>query len=95
MLIIRESEEHYFYVMAWRSVGKKTGPAKNEEFDLYDDAAKCFEKFCKSFGYVQLCEYIGEKRKLIMEYPESEDKPASRKEHNSRNSDYYYGNKQK
>ena len=72
-LYIRESDNHYFYVMAWEQEDKSSSPAKKKKFDIYDDAMKLYDSLCKKYPFVQIFEYIGGKRKINHEYKKSEE----------------------
>ena len=59
--------------MGWREKGKKTAPVKKKKFDIYDDAVDYYKELSKTCGFVQMFEYIGGKRKWIMDTEDSKN----------------------
>lgn len=63
---------HYFYVMAWKSKDKRTAPAEKKRFDIYKDAVKYYDALSRKYSYVEMFEKIGESRKPIMNTEDDE-----------------------
>jgi hypothetical protein len=61
----KEKDNHYFYVMGWKTDDKKSAPYKRCKFDIYDEAVQFFKDISKVCKYVEMFEYIGGKRKWI------------------------------
>lgn len=65
-MVIRETEDsHYFYVMAWTKAGKTNAPKEKKKFNIYADADEYYDKLSSKYGYVEMFEYIGGKRKFL------------------------------
>lgn len=72
--IFEAGESHYYVVMGWRHNRKKNAPDFNERYYRYDEAVKNFNKLMKDkYEFAELYEYIGGKRKWIMNSDDNED----------------------
>ena len=69
----KHENNHYFYVMGWKTADLKNAPIKRKKFDIFDDAVEYFNKIENQCGFVSMFEKIGGKRKWIAD---SEDKSA-------------------
>ena len=55
---------HYFYVMAWKTEKKINAPNEKKKFDIYSKALKYYNDLVKKYETVIIYEYIGGKRKI-------------------------------
>lgn len=64
-----DKNSHYYYVMGWTDDEMTNAPKYKRKFDIYDDAVDFFD-FCTiklgRKGLVRVFEYIGDKRKEIL-----------------------------
>lgn len=69
----KKINNHYYYVMGWKTTYMKSAPIYKKKFDIYDDAVGYFNTISDECGFVSMFEKIGNKRKWIAD---SEDKSA-------------------